>query len=161
VTVYEKRARMRRLLWDWGHALDGIARLEDELRCFSAWAEDAGDTLAAQRLSGMPGGGCEGDTVSRAVEELERRRAMYAEAAQRASAEISAALRRKVVLDGLIEGLPGIQRRVIELRYLGGHRWTYIALKLYYDESSVKRLEAAAVTALAEQFDFSEQDKTK
>lgn len=160
MTKHEKRARVRRLLWDWGHALDGIARLEDELHCFSVWAEDAGDTLAAQRLSGMPGGGCDGDTVAQAVEELERRREMYVQAAQRSSREISAILRRKVLIDDMVAALPSIQKRIIELRYVDGHRWTYISLKLHYDESSVKRLEAAAVSALAEHFDFEAEDKT-
>jgi len=154
MTVHEKRARMRRVLWDWGHALDGIARLEDELHCFSVWAEDAANTLAAQRLNGMPGGGGCSDSVSEAVEELERRREMYVDAARRASGEISAILRRKVLIDDLVAALPEIQKRVLELRYIDGHRWTYIALKLHYDESSVRRLETAAVTALAERFDF-------
>ncbi len=160
MTVHEKRARVRRMLWDWGHALDGIARLEDEMHCFSVWAEDAGDTLKAQRLSGMPGGGGTGDSVSDAVEELERRREMYLKAARAASAEISAILQRKVLIDEFLEELPQIQKRIIELRYLDGHRWTYISLKLHYDESSVKRLEAAAVTSLAEYFDFEAEDKT-
>ena len=160
MTVHEKRARVRRMLWDWGHSLDGIARLEDELHCFSVWAEDAGDTLKAQNLSGMPGGGGTGDSVSGAVEELERRREMYLKAAQTASAEISAVLKRKVMIDELVEALPSIQKRIVGLRYIDGHRWTYISLKLHYDESSVKRLEAAAVTALAEHFDFEDEDKT-
>ena len=160
MTVHEKRARVRRMLWDWGHSLDGIARLEDELHCFSVWAEDAGDTLKAQNLSGMPGGGGTGDSVSGAVEELERRREMYLKAAQTASAEISAVLKRKVMIDELVEALPSIQKRIVGLRYIDGHRWTYISLKLHYDESSVKRLEAAAVTALAEHFDFVDEDKT-
>ena len=160
MTVHEKRARMRRVLWDWGHALDGIARLEDEMRCFSIWAEDAGDTLKAQNLSGMPGGGCTGDSVSGAVDELERRREMYLKAAQSASAEISAILQRKILIDGLVAALPSIQKRIIELRYIDGHRWTYISLKLHYDISSVKRLEAVAVTSMAEHFDFEGEDKT-
>ena len=160
MTVHEKRARVRRMLWDWGHALDGIARLEDELHCFSVWAEDARDTLKAQKLSGMPGGGGTGNSVSDAVEELERRREMYLKAARAASAEISEILQRKVLIDGMVEGLSLIQKRIIELRYIDGHRWTYISLKLHYDESSVKRLEAAAVTALEKRFDIEAEDKT-
>ncbi len=158
MTVHEKRARVRRMLWDWGHALDGIARLEDELHCFSVWAEDARDTLKAQKLSGMPGGGGTGNSVSDAVEELERRREMYVEAAQHSSREISAILRRKVLIDDMVAALPEIQKRVLELRYIDGHRWTYIALKLHYDESSVRRLEAAAVTVLAENLDFETEE---
>lgn len=158
MTVHEKRARMRRLLWDWGHSLDSIARLEDELHFFSVWAEDAGDTLKAQRLTGMPGGGGTGDSVAQAVEGLERRRAMYVKAADRASDEINEILRRKVAIDDLLDGLPQIQRRVIELRYVDGHRWTYISLKLHYDESSVRRIETAAVSALADHFEFDEQE---
>ncbi len=154
MTVHEKRARVRRMLWDWGHSLDGIARLEDEMRCFGVWAEDAADTLRAQRLTEGPGGSGVADPVARAVEDLERRRGMYIDAARRASSEISAILRRKVLIDDLVAALPEIQKRVIELRYIDGHRWTYIALKLHYDESSVRRLEAAAVSALAERFDF-------
>jgi DNA-directed RNA polymerase specialized sigma24 family protein len=153
---------MRRILWEWGHSLDRIARLEDELRCFSVWAEDASDTLRAQRLTGTPGGGRAGDSVGEAVEELERRRALYMKSAQLASSEISAILRRKVLIDEMVSALPQVQKRVVDLRYIDGHRWTYIALKLHYDESSVRRLETAAVSALAERFRFdAEEDKTK
>lgn len=151
---HEKRARMRRVLWDWGHSLDGIARLEDELDAFNFWAEDAADTLKAQRLSGMPGGGGAGDSVARAVEDLEYRRGLYLEAARKASQEISAILRRKVIIDELVAALPRIQKRVLELRFIDGHPWSFIALKLHYDESSVKRFEAAAVSRLAKDFDF-------
>lgn len=160
MTLHEKRARVRRMLWDWGHSLDGIARLEDELHCFSVWAEDAGDTLKAQNLSGMPGGGGTGDSVSDAVEELERRREMYLKASRSTSSEISVILQRKVLIDGLVDGLSSIQKRIVELRYIDGHRWTYISLKLHYDESSVKRLEAGAVATLVKHFDFEDEDKT-
>jgi len=154
MNIHEKRARMRRVLWSWGHSLDEIARLEDESRCFSVWAEDAGNTLKAQRLTGMPGGSGTSDPVGDAVADLEQRRAMYVEASRKTTSEISAILRRKVLIDDLVAALPEIQKRVLELRYIDGHRWTFIALKLHYDESSVRRIETAAVTALAEWFDF-------
>lgn len=58
----------------------------------------------------------------------------------------------------LLYKLPQIQKHVIELSYLDGHRWTYISLKLHYDESSVRRLETAAVTTLADNFDFETEE---
>ena len=152
----KKRGRVRMLLWSWGQTMDLIERKREEMNALLLWAEDAADTLAAQNLSGMPGGGGPADSVSRAVEELGRRRMMFEDAAEDAQVQMEGMLRRKHAMDTVIGELPATQQRILALRYVDGHRWSFIALKMNYDERSVKRHEQAAVGRLAASIDFSE-----
>ena len=68
----ERRGRVRMLLWSWGQTMDLIDRKREEMNALLLWAEDAMDTLRAQCLTGMPGGGGPADSVPRAVLELDR-----------------------------------------------------------------------------------------
>lgn len=142
------------LLWSWGQTMDLIERKREEMDALLGWAEDAADTLHAQQLTGMPGGGGTADSVARAVVELERRRQMFEDAAADAQRQMEYMLRRKHVMDDLISRLPATQQRILALRYIDGHRWTYIALKMNYDERSVKRHESAAVARLSDWVDI-------
>lgn len=151
-----KRGKVRMLLWAWGQTMDLIERKREEMNALLLWAEDAVDTLAAQNLSGMPGGGGPADSVSRAVDELEKRRRMFEDAAGDARLQMDGMLRQKHVMDDLIMRLPATQQRILALRYVDGHRWTYIALKMNYDERSVKRHEQAAVGKIAAQMEFAD-----
>ena len=42
------------------------------------------------------------------------------------------------------------QRKVLEYRYIDGHGWQYIAMRMNYDERQVRRLEAQAVDRISE-----------
>jgi len=150
-----RRGRVRMLLWSWGQTMDLIERKREEMNAFLLWAEDAADTLGAQNLSGMPGGGGPSDSVSRAVVEMEQRRKMFEEAAEDARRQMDDMLHRKHLVDEWIMTLPATQQRILALRYIDGHRWTYIALKMNYSERGVKGHEGAAVKRLAQVFDFS------
>ena len=150
-----KRGKVRMLLWSWGQTMDLIGRKREEMDAFLLWAEDAVDTLGAQNLSGMPGGGGPADSVSRAVEELDRRRKMFEDAAADSRRQMDEMLRRKHLVDEWIMALPATQQRILSLRYIDGHRWTYIALKMNYSERGVKGHESAAVKRLAQVMDFS------
>ena len=152
----KRRGRVRMLLWSWGQTMDLIDRKREEMDALLLWAEDAVDTLAAQNLSGMPGGGGPADSVSRAVEELEKRRKMFEDAAADARQQMDEMLRQKHSMDDMISRLTATQQRILALRYVDGHRWTFIALKMNYDERSVKRHEQAAVGKLAAHMEFSE-----
>lgn len=153
-----RRGKVRMLLWSWGQTMDLIDRKREEMNALLLWAEDAAETLAAQRLSGMPGGGGPADSVARAVEELGRRRKMFEDAAAEAQAQMEEMLRRKHAVDNAIAALPATQQRILALRYVDGHRWGFIALKMNYDERSVKRHENAAVSSLAERLEFKSED---
>ena len=150
-----QRGKVRMLLWSWGQTMDLIDRKREEMNAFLLWAEDAADTLGAQNLSGMPGGSGPSDSVSRAVVEMEQRRKMFEDAAGDARLQMDGMLRQKHVMDDLIARLPATQQRILALRYVDGHRWTYIALKMNYSERGVKGHESAAVKRLAQVMDFS------
>jgi DNA-directed RNA polymerase specialized sigma24 family protein len=154
----KKRGRVRMLLWSWGQTMDLINQKREEMDALLLWAEDAADTLAAQRLTGMPGGGETADSVSHAVEALDRRRQMYADAAADAQRRMEDMLRRKHAMDDLIERLPMTQQRILSLRYVDGHKWDFIALKMNYDERSVRRHENAAVSTLMKGIEFEPED---
>ena len=61
------RARMRSMLWNWGHALNTISGYENDLKVLRQLIVDAQDTLGAQNLDGMPHSGAPGDSVARSA----------------------------------------------------------------------------------------------
>lgn len=144
VSVHE----MRRILWQWGNTLAYIARKREEQSAFRAWADDAASMLKAQQLTGMPRGGSQTD-IADMLDELDRRRAMYQDAADRVTQDIDKRLRLKAAIDERMGSLTEIQRRVLTLRYEDGRQWQYIALKLCYAERSVRRMEEEAVRKMS------------
>lgn len=140
----EARAAARRLLWSWGNTLSDVERLEEEQKAFLRWANDARDTLRAQNLSGLPRGGARSDLADVVAETLRRAR-MYEEQVLKIGAEIADRIRLKHCIDELIDRLPPVQRKILAYRYSDGHEWQYIAMKMNYDEASVRRLDRQAV----------------
>lgn len=145
--------KTRQLLWLWGNTIEYIARKREEEQAFAVWAEDAADVLKAQRITDMPRGGV-GKDFSDVIAELERRRQMYAQAECKIHADIENRIRLKETIDELIEHLKPIQQSVLRLRYQDGHQWDFIALKLVYDESSVRRIETEAVKEISKVIDL-------
>ena len=155
MTDYEKRGRVRMLLWDWGQVLDLIDRKRHEIETFREWASDA-DTLRAVTITGMPRGSGTSDPTAEAAMMLEQRGDSFRRAEKAAQVEIDAMLRRKAAMDELIATLTTTQQRILSMKYIDGHKWRYIALKMNYDERSVRRHECAAVCKLAGMMEFSE-----
>lgn len=145
--------KTRQLLWLWGNTIEYIARKREEEQAFAVWAEDAADVLKAQRITDMPRGGV-GKDFSDVITELERRRQMYAQAEYKIHDDIANRIRLKGTIDELIEHLKPIQQSVLRLRYQDGHQWDFIALKLVYDESSVRRIETEAVKEISKVIDL-------
>lgn len=148
MTIHEKRHKMRRLLWSWGQTLEYIERKREEQRAFFSWADDAANTLKAQAVSDMPRGGKKSDMLDE-IARVKKEREMYKEAARRVNDDIAERLELKRIIDEHVKALGAREQRVIELRYQGGHTsWRYIALKMCYDESAVRRIESTAVDKL-------------
>lgn len=143
------RNAVRRLLWRWGNTITALRRLEREREEAQRWANDARDTLRAQNITGMPRGGCKSD-LSDVVAEYIHRVEMYDDLVKQIDAEIAERIRLRNCIEGLVAQLTPMQEKVIGYRYIDGHAWRYIAMKMNYDEDHIMRVERQAVDYIAQ-----------
>ena len=143
------RNAVRRLLWRWGNTMTALRRLEREREEAQRWANDARDTLRAQNLTGMPGGGRKSDLYD-VVEEYMRRVEMFDDLVKQIDAEIAERIRLRNCIEALVAQLTPMQEKVICYRYIDGHAWRYIAMKMNYDEDHIMRVERQAVDYIAQ-----------
>ena len=143
------RNAVRRLLWRWGNTITSLRRLEREREEAQKWANDARDTLRAQNITGMPGGGRKSD-LSDVVAEYMRRVEMFDDLVKQIDAEIADRIRLRNCIEALVAQLTPMQEKVICYRYIDGHAWRYIAMKMNYDEDHIMRVERQAVDYIAQ-----------
>ena len=143
------RNAVRRLLWRWGNTLSALRRLEREREEAQKWANDARDTMRAQNLTGMPRGGRKSD-LSDVVAEYIHRVEMFDDLVKQIDAEISERIRLRNCIEALVAQLTPMQEKVICYRYIDGHAWRYIAMKMNYDEDHIMRVERQAVDYIAQ-----------
>ena len=145
----ERRRVTRSILRIWGNALYLLNRLEKEREAFRAWADDARITLRAYVMTGVPGGGRKSD-LSDVIARYEARAEEFDAMERKTDEERSKILRIKSAVDDVVAELEMAQRKVLEYRYIDGHGWQYIAMRMNYDERQVRRLEAQAVDFISE-----------
>lgn len=124
-----------------------LRRYRESLRREQLLTEEIGQLEAQARrvtraISGMPGGGGDGQAIPRAVERLEEARQKLAaqlEQGQARRAEIEAAIRR--------EAHP-LRRDILTRRYILGQRWEKIAADHHLVMRQVFRLHHQAVDGL-------------
>lgn len=139
----------RAYLWRWGQTMAVVRRKEREIASMLYLVTDATQTLQAQRITDMPRGSNPGDPTLRAVLELEKRREAYEQTNAEATAVICARLAEKRAMDELMEmWLTDRQIEILTLRYVHGHQWGYIALKIQASEATIRGQEAKAVRKL-------------
>ena len=143
------RNAARRLLWRWGNTISALRRLEREREEAQKWANDARDTLRAQNITGMPRGGRKSD-LSDVVAEYIHRVEMYDDLVKQIDAEIAERIRLRNCIEALVAQLTPMQEKVICYRYIDGHAWRYIAMKMNYDEDHIMRVERQAVDYIAQ-----------
>ena len=143
------RNAVRRLLWRWGNTMTALRRLEREREEAQRWANDARDTLRAQNLTGMPRGGRKSD-LSDVVAEYIHRVEMYDDLVKQIDLEIAERIRLRNCIEALVAQLTPMQEKVICYRYIDGHAWRYIAMKMNYDEDHIMRVERQAVDYIAQ-----------
>lgn len=143
------RNAVRRLLWRWGNTISALRRLEREREEAQKWANDARDTLRAQNITGMPRGGRKSD-LSDVVAEYIHRAEMYDDLVKQIDAEIAERIRLRNCIEALVAQLTPMQEKVICYRYIDGHAWRYIAMKMNYDEDHIMRVERQAVDYIAQ-----------
>ena len=143
------RNAVRRLLWRWGNTISALRRLEREREEAQKWANDARDTLRAQNITGMPRGGRKSD-LSDVVAEYIHRVEMYDDLVKQIDAEIAERIRMRNCIEALVAQLTPMQEKVICYRYIDGHAWRYIAMKMNYDEDHLMRVERQAVDYIAQ-----------
>ena len=146
------RNAVRRMLWRWGNTLPALRRLEREREEAQRWANDARDTLRAQNLTGMPRGGRKSDLAD-VVSEYIRRVEMYDDLVKQIDAEIGERIRLRNCIEPLVAQLTPMQEKVICYRYIDGHAWRYIAMKMNYNEDHIMRVERQAVDFIAQYVD--------
>ena len=152
----EQRRSTRMLLMQWGCSEEYVARLERKRKALKIWADDALDTLRAQNLSGMPGGGRGGDLAD-VVANAMRRAEIYQDRLAEIDREIQEHLRMCSVIDREVHALSPVAQRVIENRYVNGLSWRLIALRMNYDERQVRRIDANAVDQIEKSIKEAEQ----
>lgn len=124
-----------------------LRRYRESLRREQLLTEEIGQLEAQARrvtraISGMPGGGGDGQAIPRAVERLEEARQKLAaqlEQGQARRAEIEAAIQR--------EAHP-LRRDILTRRYILGQRWEKIAADHHLVLRQVFRLHHQAVDGL-------------
>ena len=125
-----------------------LRRYRESLRREQLLTEEIGQLEAQARrvtraISGMPGGGGDGQAIPRAVEQLEEARQKLAaqlEQGQARRAEIEAAIQR--------EAHP-LRRDILTRRYILGQRWEKIAAAHNRNLRWIFRIHRAAVEELA------------
>ena len=124
-----------------------LRRYRESLRREQLLTEEIGQLEAQARrvtraISGMPGGGGDGQAIPRAVERLEEARQKLAaqlEQGQARRAEIEAAIQREV---------HPLRRDILTRRYILGQRWEKIAAAHHLVLRQVFRLHHQAVDGL-------------
>nr|WP_122013374.1 hypothetical protein [Maliibacterium massiliense] len=142
-----RRACVRRALWEWGQAIDLCRSKQAQIAALGRMADEARDTLGAQRITGMPRGGHRGDATQAAVQRIcdSYRQAMDALALQ-----VRDVMARKRALDVLIDDLPPEQRRLAYLRYYERKSWVMVGAGMCYDPDHAKKVERGMLDTLAD-----------
>jgi len=146
----EQAQRMRRLMWKWGNTLYFVQRKEREIRQFQDAINDAYETLHAQQITDMPkGGNSKASSVERAIIAAQHRIEQFETALTIIQREIDRALALKQAIDEVVAELDAVDQKVLTMRYIDEHQWSYIGLRLNYDESWVRAREHKALRELA------------
>ena len=132
--TYEEKVRW---LWRYRDAM----RLEEELRQeLETQSARACKTTAA--LTGMPGGGGDGQTLPRAVESI-----IAAQQELQAQINLCGATRREVVA-ALDQVTDARDHEILRRRYLLGQRWENIAVEMHIELRWIYRRHRRAVSEL-------------
>ena len=132
--TYEEKVRW---LWRYRDAM----RLEEELRQeLETQSARACKTTAA--LTGMPGGGGDGQTLPRAVESI-----IAAQQELQAQINLCGATRREVVA-ALNQVTDARDHEILRRRYLLGQRWENIAVEMHIELRWIYRRHRRAVSEL-------------
>lgn len=151
MTEYEREQmrKTRSYLWRWGATMTVVKRKEAEIASMLYLVTDATQTLHAQQITDMPRGTQTGDPTLRAVLELEKRREAYEQTNAAATEVICERLAEKRMVDDLMQTwLTDFQIQILTMRYVCGHEWGYIALKIPCEESTARKQEQKAVKKL-------------
>lgn len=147
--MLEQRKSVRRLLWRWGRVIEFCTSRQREIDGFQELMAAAGDLHPAP-ASGMPGGNGPGrpteKTALRVLDLTEKYRRTIDSIHQVMADELDF----KEAMDEAVASLSAVQQRVLELRYLHGYRWDFIAFKMCSSEQTARRTETAAVDILLE-----------
>lgn len=147
--MLEHRKTIRRLLWRWGRVQEFCAARQREIEGFQELMDEAAD-LQPPQTSGMPGGNLPGRPTEKAMLRAAATADKYRQTIDRIQKAIAKELDFKEVMDEAINELSLLQQRVLELRYVNGFRWDFIAFKISAAEQTARSIETNAVEILSE-----------
>lgn len=150
----EKRWRVRGQLRRWGNTANLCRRKQAEIAEYIGLIDAAVDTLGAQIISGAPRGTDTSDPTAWAAQRAETLREAYRGRITELQIDICTALDLARHMDEIVTELPPDQQEVIDKRYKRRWGWGRIGAKLYISDRQAQRVEAEAVTRLAEYMDF-------
>jgi RinA family phage transcriptional activator len=97
----------------------------------------------------MPRSGRKSDLAD-VVASVERMEANYRKLVLQVENESADLIRLRNCIEELVAQLTPVQEKIIAYRYIDGHTWQFIALKINYDEKSARRIETRVVDNLVE-----------
>ena len=136
----------------WGTYHKRLKNLDLERAEAYKMLEGARDTVKAHRARNMPTSKTISD-ISDVLANVEQLEQDYAELVRMVERESAALIRRRSRLESAVRGLPKIQEDIIVARYRLNKSWQMISEITKYEESHVRRLERAAVDAIADALD--------
>lgn len=113
------RRQTRHKLWRWGNWTARINKLQLELEAAREF-----------HLTGAAAKQCQ-----RTIEQLEL--------------EAADVMRQRDIVENAVLELTPLQQKILSARYIDGHSWAYISIKISMAENYLKRQEALAVDALS------------
>lgn len=123
-----RKGKIKRMLLDWGGALDLCARKEEQLKKME-WL---------RREHRKVWEGSDSPEGKRILAEIDRE---YEQELRRTQERISEILHRKKEMDEKIGRLTGEEQMFLMLRYGKGYGFAYIAMKMHMSEASVFRMQ--------------------
>jgi len=151
MSIDSKDAQKIRVLLDkWGSTLYFVKMKEREIAWFNEMKTALYDVIGAHTMSeDIVTHSSTSSGVERAVEQVEERLYEYHRAIQACHDAIINAMRMKNVIDEFVDEFDSDTRDILRMRYVDRHQWAFIALKMSYDERTVRRKESAAVEKLS------------
>ena len=133
--IKTEKGKMKRLLWDWGNAMERFGWKEEELE-------------KLQQLYQMKKQIWSGGETEKAKRELEKIEKEYREERGRLRIEMVEILREKAWIDGNIKKLTMDEQTFIQMRFEKEYGFEYIGMKMHLSRATLFRMQERVLKKL-------------